>query len=341
MAEQKIDVDEVKNGLYNMVEAMLKMGGGEELMMKTELLMLGIRQSKKLEPHDTQKFYDLLVLSYIGPQGDAPNLDKKLMDGISTKFIQGTTERVILETDRDDRYAEFAKKCLINAAKHGNDITRKYAAIALGAFTNDVHIRNSLVDIVEKETGAAAEGAEAGLRAIKIRTERETADADRAMLVETEYPDPKMVQRQFIDNIFRAVNAIYGGTVTGTAGRINVITLATQGTSIPVKLDAHSIRLVKRNVEGALISAFINGDEAVRNEAIEGIKKMGSVRILENLEDITKTERDSAGSLNPLGRKAREIAEGIQRTRYGKTLPPPLSRRKAASRHDARLTQQS
>lgn len=340
MAEQKTDVDEVKNGLYNMVEAMLRMGGGEELMMKTELLMLGIRQSKKLEPQDTQKFYDLLVLSYIGPHGDAPDLDKKIMEGISTKFIEGITERVILETERDDRYAEVAKKCLMNATMHGNEVTRKYAAMALGIFTNDAQVRDSLADIAEKDTGAAAEGAEAGLRAIKIRIERETAEADRAMLVETEYPDPKMVQRQFIDNIFRAVNAIYKGEVTGTGGRINVITLATQGTDIPVKLDAHSAKLVKRNVENAIISAFINGDEAVRNEAVAGIRRLGSVKILENLEDITKAERDSEGKLSHLGRKAREIAEGIQRARYGKTLPPPISRRKLTARPGARLTQQ-
>jgi len=322
--------------LYNMVNEMLKMGGGEELMMKTELFMLGVRQAKKLDAQETQKFQDLLVLSYIGPQGDAPELDKRMMDGISEQFIEKITERIVREAMRDERYEEVAVRCLLRAAEYGNDVTRKYAAMALGSFGENAQVRYSLAEIAEKGTGVAVEGAEVGLKAIQIRTERETAEADRAMLVETEYPDPKMVQRQYVDNIFRAVNAILGNEVTGTQGKISVITLATQGINIPVKMDDYSAKLIKRNVENALVFASVNGDENVREEAAAGLKKIGSNKIIDQLDNITRTARDSSGSLTAIGARARKLSTEIQMAKFGKTLPPPLRRR--STRPEMRLT---
>ena len=332
----QVDEAEVRDGLYNMAEAMLKMGGGEELMQKTELLMLGIRQSKKLEPRETRIFQDLLVLSYIGPQGDAPELDKKIMNGVSEQFIQSITERVVLEAEKDDRYSEIAKRALLRAVKYGNDVTRKYCAMALGSFEDDAHVRDSLSEISRTDIESVARGADVGLRALQIRENWEFAEADRITIVETEYQDPKMAQRQYVDSIFRAVTDIYNGQATGTAGIINVKTLVTQGISPLVKIDPHSAKLIRRNVESALIHAFTVGDQNVRKEAAEGLKKIGSERIANALDDIVRRERNGNAVLSHLGKKAREVAEAIQKTTYGKVLPPPTVRKQARS--EIRLT---
>ena len=92
-------------------------------------------------------------------------------------------------------------------------------------------------------------------------------------------------------------------------------------------IDPHSLGMVRKNVENALVHALIHGDSKMAQDAKEGIRKSSSERVLKILDRVADRERSEDGQLNAKGSMIRSLVAEIQKKKFGHSLPPPLPRR--------------
>ncbi len=251
-------------------------------------------------------------------------------------------------------YLAMAKRCLISAI-HANEEAIK-AAKEKGAPVGDMEqnvifviealrnaegsdIKAELVAIVKNGFGQQVKDvAGESIRPIRIRTEAEDARADREFLLETVYPDPTTPQRMYVECIFSAVDTVYSGRASETEAAIALRQMATFGAQpgeIGSLFDAHSLKLITRNVENALLHALVNGNKPHREVAAAGLEKIGSDRVEEILERIVARtgESSEAGALasetlaNIRGSKLEVVAVMVRPPSLRPPPPPRLQKR--------------
>ncbi len=87
-------------------------------------------------------------------------------------------------------------------------------------------------------------------------------------------------------------------------------------------LERRSLGLVRRNVENALIHAFVNGDGEVRETAKAGLIGLGSENVLYILRKISDREWKE-GQRTETGTRVKEVFQEIQFRRNRQSAPPP------------------
>jgi hypothetical protein len=226
-----------------------------------------------------------------------------------------------------------AKKCLLNAALNGDEYSRKYAVEALAHFTDDYSLKKILVSLEESEAGQITKAASYSLRAIREKDEVETARADLGTLSEIEYPDVTSPQRWYLEIVFDAVETVLTKIKDENRGQEVLVALkqlAAYGAAPgPMKelIDEHSLGMVKKNVENALVHALVHGDERMAEDAKEGLRKSSSERVITILNKVADRERAEDGQLTEKGSMIRALVAEIQKKKFGHSLPPPLPKK--------------
>jgi hypothetical protein len=228
---------------------------------------------------------------------------------------------------------QVAKKCLLNVALHGDEYSRKYAVEALANIADDHQLKKILVALEEKCSGEVTKAASYSLRTIRERDEVETAKADLGTLSEIEYPDVTSPQRWYLDIVFDAVETVLT-RINDTEKRQEVLValkqLAAYGANpgpMEELIDPHSIGMVKKNVENALVHALIYGEPKMVEDAKEGIRKSSSDRVIGILNKVADRERTEDGQLSARGSMIRTLVAEMQKKKFGHSLPPPLPKR--------------
>ncbi|MFH0885403.1 MAG: HEAT repeat domain-containing protein [Candidatus Micrarchaeota archaeon] len=249
-----------------------------------------------------------------------------------------------VETKAVDRqwYLGMAKRCLINAI-HANEGAIKKAG-EKGDPIQDMEqnvifiiealrqiegndVKAELVAIVRNGFGKKVKDVAGGsIGPIRIRDEADGATADKDFLIETVYPDPTTPQRMYIECIFSAVETVYSGKASENETAIALKQLTTFGAQpgeIGSLFDAHSLRVITRNVENALLHALSSPNPAHREVAAAGLEKIGSDRIEEILERIVARSGESS-EVSALASEALSVIRGNKLEIFEVRLPPPF-----------------
>ncbi len=228
---------------------------------------------------------------------------------------------------------QIAKRCLLNAALYGDEYSRKYAVEALAHFIDDYQLKKTLVALEEGGADEITVAASYSLRTIREKDEVETAKADLGTLSEIEYPDVTSPQRWYIDIVFDAVETVLT-RINDSKKKQEVLValkqLAAYGAApgpMEELIDSHSLGMVKKNVENALIHALVHGDDRMVEDAKEGIRKSSSDRVIGILNKVADRERNGNGNLSDKGSMIRNLVAEMQKKKFGHSLPPPLPRR--------------
>jgi len=238
---------------------------------------------------------------------------------------------------RDERTKQVAKKCLINVVEHGDDRARGYAIEALELFPGDMAVRKLIGTLEQTDPNPTIRKvAGAVMKAIRENDEIETAIADGEFLVETQYQDPTMPQRMYIETVFDAVVGILRDPKLSETNQ-NAMVLMKQLTTFGVApgpmeelIDSYDFRKVRRNIANAMVHALVFGDEKVQEMAASALEKICareddiSKSTLKILDRVATRHRDDKGSMNETGSRIRALVEKIQKSKFGKSLPPPL-----------------
>jgi hypothetical protein len=222
-------------------------------------------------------------------------------------------------------YLETAKKCLIRclgatgeAIRTGRTGGRAIGNLGLTVEGLEQNIIFAIEALVHTEgwdaRGAVAAVLKGGhgdavnaaagkcMGPLRVREEIEWAHADREFLLETIYPDQTSLQHTYADCIFRAVEAVYspGSGAQEAAEAIRQLSsFEANREAVDGLYDPHSIRLITRNVENALVHALTNSDARVREGAAEALKRLGTERIESILDCVAARlgENSEAGAL--------------------------------------------
>ncbi|MEW6035528.1 MAG: hypothetical protein AB1529_02855 [Candidatus Micrarchaeota archaeon] len=238
-----------------------------------------------------------------------------------------------------------ASDYLLDAAWGTEGESRAKALGALFAHYGDDTVALYTISILAKENldvraevAQIAKGNEAAGRimaGLRHGDELDTARADKEMLLETEYPDPTCPQRTYIEMVFNAVETALSpaGGGRGVDYETSVKQLATWGADpggMADLFDKHSLKLIRRNVENALLHVLAtHPDCGVREEAAAGLKKIGSDRVEAVLERIV--ERLGEGC--PAGALASDTLASIRGSKveiFEVVLPAPAKRKPPA-----------
>ena len=321
---QNADTEKVKECQHNLVEAMLDLNGQgrDGIMMKTELYLLGRRQAAKLNGEE-KKYVNLLVLALISPESDikvAPKVDARLAREASqlkqTVIKVGVNVAQELQNGKDDEYLEVAERVLVNASQHGDEATRKKASVLLEKFFK-----------TDKEPAK-----EVPTYADELHDMRETLRAD-SLFLKSGYPDPTSPQSMYIDQILDAVRRTFNPYINNgkrdevevalrqiiNCGKREVLEQLFTG-------DEFTIKRLQRNVENALLYAFLAGEDKVRTHAEEALLRMRGERVERKLQQIARKYGD-----REIGEEAALLIASIRVTESAAKVmlpPPPPSRRK-------------
>jgi hypothetical protein len=200
-------------------------------------------------------------------------------------------------------------------------------------------VKAGIAAIAQAMTGAS-EAAGAIMKGIRTEDERESARADRDTLLETEYQHEYMPQRMYVELVFGAVERVIGprpGTPKEeTEYAIAVMQLATQGADpgqikglFASKSDEHNLRMIRRNVENALLFAVNNNySDETSEQAARGLVKIGSARAADILDRIARRHGSDSRAGVLAAETAQEIRNGwvqeIVEPKSIRKLPPPL-----------------
>lgn len=230
----------------------------------------------------------------------------------------------------NEQETEVAKKCLLNAAMNGDEYSRKYAVEALAHIINDGALKRQLVELERTGSERVTDAASYSLRTIREKDEVDTLKADLECLTGIEYTDVTSPQRWYIDIVFDAVERVL--TQIGSQKKRQEVLVALKQLSsygitaekMDELIDPHSLGMIRKNVENALVHALVHGDKQMVEEAKIGIRKSSSERVMKILDKVADRQRNDDGSLNAKGSMIRALVAEMQRKKFGHSLPPPL-----------------
>lgn len=233
----------------------------------------------------------------------------------------------------DGEERQVAKKCLLNAAMNGDEYSRKFAVEALAHITDDGMLKKQLIELERTGSERVTNAASYSLKTIREKDEVETMKADLECLTGIEYTDVTGPQRWYIEIVFDAVERVLT-QIDNRKKRQEVLVALKQlssygATAGPMEelIDKHSLGMIKKNVENALVHALVHGDRQMVEEAKDGIRKSSSERVIGILDKVADRQREESGALNSKGSMIRDLVAQMQKKKFGHSLPPPLPRK--------------
>jgi len=178
---------------------------------------------------------------------------------------------------------------------------------------------------------------------VRNRDEIDSAESDRDFLLEhVLVPEMKYpTERLYVEMVFDAVIKVLDSYNPSVSERKTATTLLCASGANPgalsENLDSHTMKVIARNVENALLHALNYAD--CRERAAEGLEKIGSDRIENVLERIVERE----GELGPTGIVASETLARISGRKIEKDIilidetvraprPPPIPKAATAAK---------
>lgn len=320
---RKPEAEEAKEHLCNMADEMLKLNdkGSDGLITKVDLYRIA-RQEIARVGESIAKYENLVLVALLSPESDcegAPSFERKI-----NAMAQNCHKRVMriaidVSTERkgeaDENYLGIAEKCLENAAQNGDERARETASRALRLL-----FKREIEPVVESYESV-----------MDIGELREIFEADRQFL-RTQYPDPTTPQNMFTEQVFDAVKTIITKYNNGQREKAEVAikqvsSIAGNGMVLEEFFGEFERSLIQRNIENALLYAFVNGTENIKREAEGAILRTANKRMKEELLKIA----DRCGKESELGEEAQLLAsqmlfKGEYRATI-KSVPPVPPRR--------------
>jgi hypothetical protein len=333
VSSRNLGQSEINSAWKALIESLASKNGNSSRMVS-----LGIKLNEVSQNPEAREMHEKLFMLAAFP---AHSLAHLAIIGVGAIVVRIRSGEAGAKSVDKPWYAEMAKKCLINAI-HANEDALKRAKekggdvqemeqnviFIIEALRNieGNDIKAELVAIVRNGFGQQVKDvAGASLRPIRIRNEAEDATADKEFLLESVYPDPTTPQRMYIECIFSAVETVYSAKADETHTAIALKQMATFGAQpgeIGSLFDAHSLKLITRNVENALLHALSSPNPSHRETAAAGLEKIGSDRIEEILERIVGRTGESS-EIGALASDALSVIRGKKLEIYDVNLPPP------------------
>lgn len=315
------------------IGGMLNHGGNGKAWTRKQLISLGIKLGEM--PHPLGVMYeDLLVLTARadGPTAYAP----AIKTGANVVRVK---EGEIRERGFDaKRYLEMARDCLLFALKKGNADTKKYAATSLRHFEYDGEVKEALLHVVKNgESKNVKKAAEESLAHIRVNREGATVLGDKLLLM-LNYP-PHSIYFEYLYNAIGTVMEsadVPAKTTEVVIAVKQILTLYSKVGPAEGTFNREGLRIVKEDVENALLHAFSNGSREIRAEAAEGLKDIAGDRVERILGIIAG--RNAPGS--ELRHAVVGVLRAIESKKRNEMLPPPLpfKKLKKAPKPKGRLT---
>lgn len=309
---------------------------------RSALVSMGIKLADITQNAEARDMYEKLFMLAAFP-ATAQSYVAIIGTGASVaKILGGEAESAALDREY---YVATAKKALMGAL-HESEGARKGAngddgkikmleqnlvlVIEALRLCESPDVKCELVAIAKNGFGETVKKAAGdSIRPMRIRDEIEGVKADREFLLESVYQDPTTPQRMYIECIFTAIETVYSQTATENEVSIALKQVATFGTQpgvIAELFDSHSLKVITRNVENALLHAVSSKNPEHREAAANGLIKLGSDRVEGILERIV----ERTGEKNDVGALASEALAAIRGSKLEimdvKPLPPPMRR---------------
>lgn len=268
-----------------------------------QLVQLGITLGEVSQNPEARDHYEKLFMLAAFPINPLTHVGIIGVGAAIVKIKRGEIESRALDREW---YLGAAKRALIRTARAleaaiGAAASKGEDAAALEqdlVFTVEAlrhvegpEVKERLVSIVKNGFGeSVVKAAGESIRPIRLKDEREGALEDLGFLLETVHPDPTTPQRMYIECIFGAVIKAYApDTPPGEAAVAarQLATFAVMPEGMSQLFDAHTLRLIGRNVENALLHTLECGAPQPRSEAATALVRIGSDRvegILESME---------------------------------------------------------
>jgi hypothetical protein len=174
---------------------------------------------------------------------------------------------------------------------------------------------------------------------VRNRDELDSAVQDRRFLCDDIIQDPTTPQMMYVECVFDAVEKVLGAgprtdieKMEYQAALKQLTTFGADPGAMKGLLDNHTLKLIRRNVENALLHALVASD--FRDLACAGLEKIGSDRIEEVLDKIVAR----IGESSPAGIAASEALENIRGRKIEETIvfvppkPPKIPSRPQGQR---------
>ncbi|HSB47537.1 MAG TPA: hypothetical protein VLD37_05975 [Candidatus Bilamarchaeum sp.] len=173
-------------------------------------------------------------------------------------------------------------------------------------------IRNE-ISLIAKSDEATAGAAGAVMSYARNRDELDSAVQDRKFLCEEVIQDPTSPQMAYVECVFDSVEKALGPSPRTETERMGYQVALKQLTTFGVDpgamkelLDSHTLKVIRRNVENALLHALMSGN--FTSLACQGLERIGSDRVEEILDRIVSRE----GEGTPVGAAASETLASIR-----------------------------
>ncbi|MCI0504441.1 hypothetical protein L0Y65_07100 [Candidatus Micrarchaeota archaeon] len=333
VANKSVSQPEIEGAWKALIEAIMENKGDHGGLVDT-----GIRLCDTSQNPESRDMYEKLFMLAAYPVTPSAYI---AIIGIGAAVVKiGKNE---IESKAFDKpwFVETAKRCLIRAIHETESAIHsgRTCGMTSEALEQNVifmiealrlidspEVKGELVSIIRNGFGDQVKCvAGESIGPIRVKDELEGAKADREFLLETVYPDTTAPQCMYIECVFSAVETVYSPKAAEADMLIAVRQLASYGaTPGPMGeiLDAHSIRLITRNVENALLHALTHGSAKAREDAAAGLQKMGSDRIEEILERIV-VRLGEGSATGALASEALSCIRGGKVELLDVTFPPP------------------
>jgi hypothetical protein len=283
--------------------------------------------------------------------------EKTVMACLSEIMGAGTVKEIAFAAVYlEKRFGIDAKDAVLDCIWQGEGDSRKSAIEAfVRLFGGDKAAVHSLAVMAEKnneikrEVSLMAKGSDEALSKlagsvmaqVRNRDELDSAVQDRKFLCEDILQDPTTPQRAYVECVFDAVERVLGsrnGSSRTTEYQVALKQLASFGAdpgAMKDLLDSHTLKLVRRNVENALLHAVAKSEFG--EIAAAGLEKIGSDRVEEILERIVARE----GEKSACGLLASETLERIRGRKVEETMEfiPPVPKKTPPKDRRERLLQ--
>jgi hypothetical protein len=231
-------------------------------------------------------------------------------------------------------YSKAAGLAFIEVLRKGNDISRRFAAeVAINVDSSDVLA--ALSEAAQNDTDPRVRNAASGAcERYRNSKELKTAQDDRTHLLGKYTPqmlegddgitthEPSSPQTLFIDMAYTAVETILKlkkGDLEGIVIRSSVLQLASftkmteqLGEHFSTPQDQENLDTMRWSVENALLHALRTGSQSLKQDAVDGLERIGEDRVELVLRDIILRELPgSHTSLAALETQARIAARKL------------------------------
>lgn len=221
----------------------------------------------------------------------------------------------------------LAKDALIYAANNCDNGSRKYALEALRHF-DDPEVRAFLLESASTSPAQLRAAAEESISFIYSNENLATARSDRKTILSM-YPDPSSIQYSYASSLFDSIKQILVKKPANRAERIELaanILVLTSFCNAPPEIPTfpEAVRSVmQRNVENALIHAFMSHTGQLRIMADAGLEALSSERVERILERVLQRGGSSSTHLSDLLERVRGkmVIATMTEATFG---PPPL-----------------